>query len=103
MPRTRCWGRVPPDAHWNWEPGENLGESGTCLGVRRIDKLQDHASGSLLVEECGGIITDSRGKPLNFGLGRTLGENHGVIAAGKDIHARILAVVQQALAEAGRT
>ncbi|KAN0101189.1 hypothetical protein V8E55_001173 [Tylopilus felleus] len=83
------------------------GDGGVYLrmptGTGNQEKIWDHASGSLLVEECGGIITDSRGKPLNFGLGRTLGENHGVIAAGKDIHARILAVVQQALAEAGRT
>jgi 3'(2'), 5'-bisphosphate nucleotidase len=72
-------------------------------GTGYQEKIWDHASGSLLVEECGGIITDSRGKPLDFGLGRTLGENHGVIAAGKDVRAQVLAAVQQALAEAGRT
>lgn len=57
--------------------------------------LQDHASGSLLVEMAGGIITDSRGQLLNFGLGRTLGENYGVVAAGKEVHAKILAAIQQ--------
>ena len=51
------------------------------------------------MQECGGIVTDSRGEPLDFGLGRTLGENYGVIAAGKEVHARVLAAVQQALSE----
>lgn len=48
------------------------------------------------MEEAGGVITDSRGKPLDFGLGRTLGENFGVIAAGKEVHSRVLAAIQQA-------
>jgi len=51
------------------------------------------------VEEAGGVVTDSRGKPLDFGLGRTLGENFGVIAAGKGVHSRVLAAVQEALNE----
>lgn len=63
-----------------------------------LDK-QDHAPGSLLVEEAGGIITDSRGQPLDFGLGRTLGENYGVVAAGKTVHSRVLEAVQQAQKE----
>jgi 3'(2'), 5'-bisphosphate nucleotidase len=41
-------------------------------------------------------VTDSRGEPLDFGLGRTLGENFGVVAAGKDVHARVLEAVQRA-------
>ena len=62
--------------------------------------IQDHASGSLLVTEAGGVVTDSRGEPLNFGLGRTLGENYGVIATGKKVHAKVLAAVQEAVAAA---
>ncbi|KAF8125175.1 hypothetical protein EV363DRAFT_1351890, partial [Boletus edulis] len=46
-----------------------------------------------------GIITDSRGKSLDFGLGRSHGENYGFIAASKDVHGQVLAGVQQALAE----
>jgi len=52
--------------------------------------FQDHAAGSLLVEEAGGTVTDSRGEPLNFGLGRTLLANHGVVAAGKETHSLVL-------------
>jgi 3'(2'), 5'-bisphosphate nucleotidase len=61
-----------------------------------INSTQDHAPGAILVEEAGGIVTDSRGAPLDFGLGRTLGENFGVVAAGKEVHAAVLAAVQQA-------
>jgi 3'(2'), 5'-bisphosphate nucleotidase len=63
--------------------------------------MQDHASGSLLVEEAGGIITDSRGRPLDFGLGRTLGTNFGVVAARKEVHAQVIEAVQAVLATEG--
>ncbi|KAJ7508567.1 hypothetical protein B0H11DRAFT_1965686 [Mycena galericulata] len=65
-------------------------------GVGYREKIWDHAPGALLVEEAGGIVTDSRGLPLDFGLGRTLGENFGVVAAGKEVHAAVLDAVQQA-------
>jgi len=63
------------------------------------EKIWDHAPGQILLEEAGGIVTDSRGQPLDFGLGRTLGENFGVVAAGKDVHAQILQAVQKVLSE----
>ncbi|KAG6818981.1 hypothetical protein H0H93_016675 [Arthromyces matolae] len=65
-------------------------------GVGYREKIWDHASGNLLITEAGGIVSDSRGLPLDFGLGRTLGENFGVIAAGKDVHSRVLSAVQVA-------
>jgi 3'(2'), 5'-bisphosphate nucleotidase len=65
--------------------------------------VQDHASGSLLVEEAGGIITDYRGRPLDFGLGRTLGTNYGVVAARKEVHAQVIEAVQAVLAEEATT
>jgi 3'(2'), 5'-bisphosphate nucleotidase len=55
-----------------------------------------------LVQKSGGIVTDSRGTPLNFGLGRTLGENLGVIAAGANVHAAVLEAVQLAQTEKAR-
>lgn len=54
------------------------------------------------MSEAGGIVTDSRGEKLNFGLGRTLGANYGVIGAGKEVHASILKAVQQAQEESTR-
>lgn len=64
-----------------------------------VEKIWDHAPGSLLVEEAGGTITDVRGLPLNFGLGRELRENYGVVAAGRSVHGRVLAALKQALEE----
>ncbi|KAI0260594.1 hypothetical protein BC834DRAFT_831530 [Gloeopeniophorella convolvens] len=69
------------------------------VGSGYQEKIWDHAPGSLLVEEAGGVITDSRGSPLDFGLGRTLGENFGVVAAHKDIHGQVIEAVQAVLAE----
>ena len=60
--------------------------------------VQDHATGSLLVEEAGGIVTDSRGRPLDFGLGRTLGTNYGVGSARWEVHTKLIETLQAVLA-----
>ncbi|KAI0759290.1 3',5'-bisphosphate nucleotidase [Trametes elegans] len=79
------------------------GDGGAYLrmptGVGYREKIWDHAPGSVLVEEAGGVVTDSRGKQLDFGLGRTLGENYGVVAAGKEVHDKVIAAIKQARAE----
>ncbi|TFL05783.1 hypothetical protein BDV98DRAFT_589371 [Pterulicium gracile] len=79
------------------------GEGGAYLrmptGVGYREKIWDHASGQVLVEESGGVVSDSRGQSLDFGLGRTLGENFGIIAAGKSVHSHVLEAVQTARAE----
>lgn len=59
--------------------------------------LQDHASGSLLVTEAGGKVTDIYGKPLDFSIGRTLEKNKGVVAANTKIFDRVLESVQKVL------
>ncbi|TEB17863.1 3',5'-bisphosphate nucleotidase [Coprinellus micaceus] len=79
------------------------GEGGAYLRMPTVvgykEKIWDHAPGEVLVVEAGGIVTDSRGELLNFGVGRTLGENFGVIAAGRDVHPKVIAGVQQVQAE----
>ncbi|CEQ41345.1 SPOSA6832_03068 [Sporobolomyces salmonicolor] len=60
---------------------------------------QDHSSGSLLVAEAGGIVSDMHGKPLDFSLGRTLKGNKGVVAAHRDWHAKVIEAVKQAVEE----
>jgi hypothetical protein len=52
-----------------------------------------------LVEEAGGIISDYLGRPLDFGLGRTLGRNFGVVAARREVHAWVIEAIQAVLAE----
>ncbi|KAI9461539.1 3',5'-bisphosphate nucleotidase [Russula earlei] len=74
--------------------------AGSADGYR--EKIWDHAAGSLLVEEAGGVVSDARGRPLDFGLGRTLGVNFGVVAARKEVHAQVLDAVQAELAEAAQ-
>ncbi|CAK7198573.1 3'(2'),5'-bisphosphate nucleotidase [Sporothrix eucalyptigena] len=61
------------------------------------EKIWDHAAGDLIVREAGGRVTDTLGRPLDFGHGRTLAENKGVVAAPAAIHATVLSAVQTVL------
>lgn len=61
------------------------------------EKIWDHAAGDLIVREAGGQVTDTLGRRLNFGHGRTLAENKGVVAAPAAIHPKVLSVVQTVL------
>jgi 3'(2'), 5'-bisphosphate nucleotidase len=55
----------------------------------------DHAGGHLIFSEVGGKITDLNGKAIDFGAGRALYQNWGLIAANEGIHCRILEVVAE--------
>lgn len=59
------------------------------------EKIWDHAAGSLLITEAGGVITDMYGAPLDFGQGRTLRMNKGVIASNAGLHSRILTILAE--------
>ncbi|KAI4150501.1 MAG: hypothetical protein LQ340_004035 [Diploschistes diacapsis] len=61
------------------------------------EKIWDHAAGALIVEEAGGVVTDAEGKKLDFGIGRTLKCNKGVVAAPKSLHNEVLEVVKAVL------
>ena len=61
------------------------------------EKIWDHAAGDLIVREAGGTVTDADGKPLNFGRGRTLKDNKGVVAAPKTVHQQVLDAVKSVL------
>jgi 3'(2'), 5'-bisphosphate nucleotidase len=61
------------------------------------EKIWDHAAGDLIVREAGGQVTDVLGQRLDFGHGRTLAENKGVIAAPAAVHDQVLKVVQEVL------
>jgi 3'(2'), 5'-bisphosphate nucleotidase len=67
---------------------------------RRKDKVcsvWDHAGGQLIFREVGGKITDLDGKEIEFGTGRNLDVNMGMVAAREWVHARILQIVQEVL------
>ncbi len=59
------------------------------------EKIWDHAAGMIVVEEAGGRVTDVRGRPLDFGRGRTLDGNSGVIVTNGPIHDAVLKAVAQ--------
>ncbi|TQV97425.1 hypothetical protein V2A60_006823 [Cordyceps javanica] len=61
------------------------------------EKIWDHAAGDLIVRESGGQVTDIHGKRLDFGAGRTLANNKGVVAAPAPVHGKVLAAVQEVL------
>ena len=59
-----------------------------------VEKIWDHAAGDLIVREAGGKVTDARGARLDFGRGRTLAGNRGVVASPKGVHALVLEAVR---------
>ena len=54
------------------------------------EKIWDHAAGVIIVEEAGGIVTDIYGKNLDFGQGKRLENNRGVIATNGQYHDMVL-------------
>ncbi len=60
------------------------------------EKVWDHAAGSIVVQEAGGIVTDIAGKPLDFSRGRTLANNRGIVASNVAFHRQVLDAVAAA-------
>ncbi|MEM9884064.1 MAG: 3'(2'),5'-bisphosphate nucleotidase [Planctomycetota bacterium] len=58
------------------------------------EKIWDHAAGMLAVQQAGGTVTDTTGKPLDFAAGRQLDHNAGVIATHGHFHDRVVEAVQ---------
>jgi 3'(2'), 5'-bisphosphate nucleotidase len=67
-----------------------------------VEKIWDHAAGSIIVEEAGGIVTDVNGKELDFSLGRTLSGNKGIVATNGLIHDAVLSAVSEVLGADGK-
>lgn len=61
------------------------------------EKIWDHAAGDLIVREAGGEVTDAEGRSLDFGRGRTLEGNKGVVAAPTAVHTRVLEAVKKVI------
>ena len=64
-----------------------------------VEKIWDHAAGYRVVVEAGGRVTDVRGRPLDFGIGRGLSANQGVIVTNGANHDHVVAVVGQVLGQ----
>ncbi|MGV3721335.1 MAG: 3'(2'),5'-bisphosphate nucleotidase [Actinomycetota bacterium] len=61
------------------------------------EKIWDHAAGAIVIQEAGGAVTDTTGKPLDFSLGRTLAGNVGVVATNALLHQGVVAAVRGVL------
>jgi HAL2 family 3'(2'),5'-bisphosphate nucleotidase len=59
------------------------------------EKIWDHAAGSLIVEEAGGMVSDIEGKKLDFSVGKTLRKNRGILATNGKIHQRVLDIIAE--------
>lgn len=59
--------------------------------------IWDHAGAQLIFTELGGKVTDLDGKPVDFGAGRDLGRNGGLIVARGEIHHSILVAMKKIL------
>lgn len=46
-----------------------------------VENAWDHAAGSVVLREAGGVVTDAAGAPLDFSAGRALARNVGVLAS----------------------
>lgn len=57
------------------------------------EKIWDHAAGSIIVEEAGGVVTDIKGNPLDFSRGSKLEGNTGILATTPGLKDEILEII----------
>lgn len=60
-----------------------------------IERIWDHAAGALIARESGCVVTDVLGRELDFGRGRGLEANRGVVAAPAELHGRIIDAIRE--------
>lgn len=59
-----------------------------------VERIWDHAAGTLVAESAGLAVSDFSGQPLDFSRGRGLDANHGVLVAPPALHARLLDAIR---------
>jgi len=60
-----------------------------------VERIWDHAAGAVLAAESGIVVSDIFGHDLDFGVGRGLENNQGVIVARAGAHARIISALRE--------
>ncbi len=60
-----------------------------------VERIWDHAAGTVVAEEAGCVVSDIHGEPLDFSHGRGLEKNRGVVVAQRSAHERILRAIEQ--------
>ena len=59
----------------------------------RRECIWDHAAGAIVVQEAGGMVSDIQGKPLDFGQGKKLEQNWGILATNGKLHDAVVQAV----------
>lgn len=86
--RIRCLGSVALELCYV----ANGGYEG-MIDLRHLLKVTDIAAGKIIVEESGGIVSDSEGKILNYGL-QTLDRVEIIAAANEKVHESVLSLLR---------
>lgn len=60
-----------------------------------VEKIWDHAAGSLIATEAGAVVSDVAGLSLDFTHGRRLNANRGIICAVAHWHGRIIEAIRE--------
>lgn len=70
------------------------------MPVRTDDReyIWDHAPGEIIAVEAGARVSDMRGRPFDFGVGRRLERNGGILCASPQWHPRVVAAISAELA-----
>ena len=64
-----------------------------------VENIWDHAAGAVIVEEAGGKVTDTAGRPLDFSCGAKLPpEVAGIVASNGECHNSVLEAIASSLA-----
>ncbi|KAG5412310.1 hypothetical protein IGI04_008629 [Brassica rapa subsp. trilocularis] len=69
----------------------------TLVGYR--EWIWDHAAGSIITTEAGGVVCDAEGTPLDFSKGKRLDHNRGIIVTTKKLKPLILKAVRESMEE----
>jgi 3'(2'), 5'-bisphosphate nucleotidase len=60
-----------------------------------VEKIWDHAAGSIVTEEAGGQVSDIEGNALDFSKGRQLESNTGIVATNGKLHAGVIDAIRE--------
>lgn len=60
-----------------------------------VERIWDHAAGALIASEAGCVVSDISGKPLDFGHGRGLETNQGIVCAPPGLHALLIRAIRE--------
>lgn len=61
---------------------------------RYVERIWDHAAGALIATESGCAVTDALGNQLDFGLGRGLEKNRGVVVGAPRVHGAAIGAIR---------